>query len=399
MALLPGALAVTLRAVRIGRRTRTTTAWQDWLLLIGILPGVFLAHPGAFVAWMALTVPVAVAIVLRAWQQSPRVGRRTVIAVAAAGYLIVGFALLWVLRPSAGRDWPTETGIPGALRDVVTASVWYGAPAVLGAIAVILGVAWALGRRRAAGLVAVGMLAVAVTLYVVVAALPYPTLRDLLTGTWYNNIPRLVALLPVAAVPLGAYGVAATSTWLRVGSRHRVPIFRSAPARWAVGVVGVVVACILTQVGPLSAVPAAIDRAAGGYAPSPDAPLVDTDELALLDRLDDEVPADAVIVGSPWTGTALAYALADRRVVLPHMFTTTTRDEDRILEGLNAAVPGSPVCSALAAVGVQYVLDFGDREVHGAEHVFPGLEDLDSSRAVELVDSQGHAKLYRVVGC
>lgn len=400
VALLPGTIAVALRAARIGQKTGTTTGWQDWLLLVGILPGVALAHPGAFVAWLAFTVPVGVALAIRGWVRGRGVVGRIAVAVAFLVYLVIGFALLRVLRPSAGRDWPTESGIGEALRDVVTASVWYGAPAVLGAVVVVAGIVWALFRRTPAGLVAVGMLAVAVFLYVVVSALPYPTLRDLLTGTWYNNIPRLVALLPVAAVPIGAYGVAASWTWLRVSLRRtRAAGAVAVPARWAIGVAAVVSACVLTQVGPLSAVPTAIDRASSGYAPSPEAPLVDSDELALLERIGDEVPEDAVIVGSPWTGTALAYALAERQVVLPHMFTTTTPEEDEILQELNAAEPGSPVCDALAAVRVSYVLDFGSREVHGAEHVFPGLTELDASDAVELVDSEGHAKLYRVVGC
>lgn len=400
VALLPGALAVALRAARIGRTAPATTAWQDWVLLAGVLPGVFLAHPGAFVAWLAFTVPVGVALAVRGWARARGAARRLLVLLAFVVYLVIGFALLWVLRPSAGRDWPTESGFGEALRDVVTASVWYGAPAVLGAAAVILGVIWALARHSRAGIVALGMLAVAVFLYVVVAALPYPTLRDLLTGTWYNNIPRLVALLPIAAVPLGAYGIGASWTWLRVRA-HRAGGGRvlTPPVRWGIGIAAIVVACVLTQVGALSAVPSAIARAAGGYAPSPDAPLVDEDELALLERLADEVPEDAVLVGSPWTGTALAYAIAERRVVLPHMFTTTTRDEDEILQALNQAEPGAPVCDALDAVGVAYVLDFGQREVHGAEHVFPGLTGLASSDAVELVDSEGHAKLYRVVGC
>ena len=57
------------------------------------------------------------------------------------------------------------------------------------------------------------------------------------------------------------------------------------------------------------------------------------------------------------------------------------------------------VCEAIRDKDVEYVLDFGDREVHGAEHEFPGLERLASSSAVEEVDSEGGAVLYRVTGC
>jgi hypothetical protein len=45
------------------------------------------------------------------------------------------------------------------------------------------------------------------------------------------------------------------------------------------------------------------------------------------------------------------------------------------------------------------VLDFGDEEVHGGDHPYPGLENLATSDAVELVEAVGSAKLYRVTAC
>ena len=66
-------------------------------------------------------------------------------------------------------------------------------------------------------------------------------------------------------------------------------------------------------------------------------------------------------------------------------------------------VEGIPVFNtfhdAVAETGVQYVLDFGTQEIHGAANVFPGLTDLDESAALELVDEQGDARLFRVIGC
>ena len=195
--------------------------------------------------------------------------------------------------------------------------------------------------------------------------------------------------------------------YIAPGGRHLVLVRRgsgrsvssSSAVRWSIGVAVVVAACIMTQLPVISPVPAAVERAAEAYRTSPSARLITTDELALLERLDDEVPEGAVIVGSPWTGTALAYALADREVVMPHMFTTTTAAENEVLNSLNTATPGSAVCDAVAETGVQYVLDFGTQEIHGAANVFPGLTDLDESAALELVDEQGDARLFRVIGC
>lgn len=400
VALLPAALAITLRATGIGARDPETRSWQNWLLLVGVLPGVLLAHPGAFVAWMALSAPVGVAVGLRAWKRRRRPFARVAIVVAFAAYLVAGYVLLKFLRPASGRDWPTEYPAREAIGQVITGSVWYGTPAVLGVAAVVLGVIWVLVRRSRVGMVALGALLIGAFLYIVVTSLPYPGWRDLLTGSWYNNRPRLAALLPVAAVPLGAYGIGASWIWLRRRiSRRGDRAFLGPRTRQAMGAFVLIVASVLTQTTGLSAVPPAVARASAGYEPTPSAPLIDADELALLERLGDEVPPDAVVVGSPWTGTALAYALAERRVVLPHMFTTTTPAEDEILNALSAATPDSAVCAAIEEVGVEYVLDFGTREVHGARNVFPGLTGLDESGAVELVDQEGHAKLYRVVAC
>lgn len=401
VALLPATIAATLSVARIGRRIRSVRPWQTWVLLAGMLPGVFLAHPGAFVAWMAFTVPIAVVLVARGLTGARGWAGRLGVAAGGIGYLVVGFILLMVLRPSSGRDWPIETRVRYAVAEVFTGSVWYGVPAVLAIALVLAGIVWAVIRHRTAGLVAVGMLAIAAILYVVVTALPYPLLRDALTGSWYNNRPRLAALLPILAVPVGAYGAGATWVWLRLLVRRRSgrSVSSSPAVRWSIGVAVVVAACIMTQLPVISPVPAAVERAAEAYRTSPSARLITTDELALLERLDDEVPEGAVIVGSPWTGTALAYALADREVVMPHMFTTTTAAENEVLNSLNTATPGSAVCDAVAETGVQYVLDFGTQEIHGAANVFPGLTDLDESAALELVDEQGDARLFRVIGC
>ena len=51
----------------------------------------------------------------------------------------------------------------------------------------------------------------------------------------------------------------------------------------------------------------------------------------------DEVPEDAVIAGNPYTGTGLAYAFANRRVLMPHMLMYLTKDGHVVNEGLDEA--------------------------------------------------------------
>ena len=50
-------------------------------------------------------------------------------------------------------------------------------------------------------------------------------------------------------------------------------------------------------------------------------------------------------------------------------------------------------------LGVGFVLDFGTQEVHPGTHPFRGLDDLEDSDAVRLVDSEGDVRLYEIVAC
>jgi hypothetical protein len=121
--------------------------------------------------------------------------------------------------------------------------------------------------------------------------------------------------------------------------------------------------------------------------------------MALIDRLDQLVPADAEIAANPWTGTALAYAFADRKTLQLHILTAGTPEMGEVENGLKNATSDPQVCRAIEDLRVSYVLDFGAKEVNGGSHPYPGLEDLDRSPAVTLVAQQGHAKLYKVLPC
>ena len=111
------------------------------------------------------------------------------------------------------------------------------------------------------------------------------------------------------------------------------------------------------------------------------------------------MPADAAIAVNPWTGGALAYALAHRETTAKHILTATTADVETLNLKLRDADSDPAVCAALAATGVRYVLDFGSNEVHFGEHPFPGLQHLNNSLAVRLVLSDGPARLYEVTAC
>jgi hypothetical protein len=401
VALLPVALAATARALGlVGARVAPGRGW--WAIAVaGCLPGLALAHPGGFLGWLAFTAPMVVAFAVLHWRRAPRAAIRWAISGAFLAYLAVGAVLVRLLRPPAeARGWPTRMSILEAVGQVLTISAWYLVPSVLAAIAVFAGVIWAIITRSVPSLIALGMYAIAATLFVIVGSLPFPQLRDAFTGGWYNNLPRLAALLPIAMVPLGAYGVACT--WTRL-TAHRA--IRNRTVRWPRGIRAVVAGVIAVigvmglQSDGVSPMPTAQRWASGAFVLGPQSALLSSDEAAILERLDHHVPDGVAVAGSPWTGASLAFAYANRPVLMPHTLMEITDDLDLINGGLADTDPGSAVCDAVEEMGVGFVLDFSGREVHAGEHVYPGLEDLATSDAVRLVDQQGDARLYEIVAC
>jgi hypothetical protein len=138
------------------------------------------------------------------------------------------------------------------------------------------------------------------------------------------------------------------------------------------------------------------------YALGDASPLLSPDELDLLVRLTEHVPADAVIANNPWDGSSTAYAIADRRVLFAHAYTGSNADRLLAAKELNQASPGSEVCGAAERENIRFLLDFGTHYIDPQREEindFPGLAGAENSRAFVKVDQQGSAALYRFVGC
>lgn len=391
VAMAPAALAALVSGV-FGS-DRPVPERVGWILVcLGALPGIAVVHPGALVALLAFGSAALLVAFILAVRARRALLRRVWVWAGVAGYLVVVGGLWYALRPPAeARTWPVTETAGQAIGEVLTVSVWF-APVNIGMMVLVAIGGWTLWKRRdALSVVLLLIFGVAAALYIAVSGLPYWTPRDILVGAWYNNAPRLAALLPIAWVPMAAAGAAQVFDW--VGGAKRL---RPAVAGPAAVVVLLVLLVILPQAGSMRT---AVASARNAFAVTASSPLLTQDELTLLGRLDAEVPANAVIAGSPWTGTALAYALADRKVLMFHTLTSVSKDTELINDELDEAEPGDAVCDAVKREDVQYVLDFGTQEINGGTHRFTGFDHLGSSSAVELVDSEGSARLYRVVAC
>ena len=405
VSLIPAVLGILLSVLGLVRRSGPLPF--QWLLLLAALPGLGLGHPSAVLAVTAFSVPLVIAAVIRrvrvelSRNRLPWAGLYVLIFVLYG----VGVVRLWhVVRPAADTliwlPYQTQAQAIGE----VTASAPLGSPTSWGVmILTLLGLA-AVVLRRARWWTA-GIWVVGGFLYVVATGGVDGDFRDLITGGWYTDNYRLAALLPVAVLPLAAVG----GTFAVDGLNRRIwqPGMQGLAARgWkadavravtAVAVLGVVaVTALATQ---RQNVRDAAVSAAGNYKLTDESPLVSRDEYELMERLPGEIEDGAELVGNPWNGSSLVYAIAGERPMQLHTISALSPEEQEIYADLRNALTDPGVCDALREANVEYVLDFGDQEIHGGDHPYPGLEDIASSGTVELVDAQGDAKLYRITAC
>jgi len=393
-AVLPaGVAAVVLLCRSRGVADRTRTA----VLLAVACGGIGLAHPNAFLALFALGAAIAVVELLAAALRD-RSQRMWIIAAAVIGALAVAAVLLWTVSRT-GHDmsrWgPWQSTAQAAGEALLLSPREYPITVPISGL-VVVGLITIIRRPR--NLVVAAPFAVAALMFILVSGTGVGNfVREAITNPWYNDSFRLAALLPVAGIPIATLGavtiVDAAVSWAR---GHRIP----RPANvLAAGVAAL--ALFSVGVGPNVLRTAADARAA--YAFSETSALLTSDERALLQRLTETTPEDALIAGSPWTGTSLAYALTGREVLEKHVFGTLTDDEIYVDEHLSEIEEDPRVCEAVNRLGLDYVLDFGAQNVFnnpGSGTDKLGLVDLQPSESLVLVDSEGAgARLFRIEGC
>ena len=393
-ALVPGVLVATVSVLKLDV-SRSMSAYSGWVLLILGCVGIALSQPNGVMLTASVVAPMFAIVAVRVWRSSGSLSQSTRRALVLGGTIAVlaAYAVMWeVVRPPAETaGWPIVQTDAQAFGEVVMQAP-YGAMSspILGALVIVGTVA--LLRTRSAQVWPVLSWFVVAGLFVVVSSVENAELRNLLTGVWYNNTPRLAAALPVVAAPLAVIGLDVTISWLY--SRWSRQEWSMRSGRW------VACAALIALLAPLQyPFRGALANLEYIYSTHADSRLISSDELALIERMPNEVPDGSVIAVNPWTGGALIYALVGLDTTYHHILTGPIPDRDLVDQGLATAEAGDDVCAAISRLGVDFVVDFGPLEVHGASHVFEGFENLAESDMVELVDSEGEAALYAVVGC
>lgn len=404
LALLPIVLAALVEVTGLGDGRRSPPVLR-WLLLLAFVPTLALAHPSTLMAFLILGFWPAGWAGIRWFRTAAARGvpRSRVVAArwAWGGGIAAALVLLLVARPTPREAfWGPYTTVPPAAVDVLLNAQLSRPADIPVTVLMVAGIVAIAGWQRRRMWLVLGWASLAF-IYVVSAALPKDWFRYGITGTWYSDLFRITALFPTVVVPLGAIGFAALVAVAAAPLRSRAPRAAATTAA-VVGIAAGALVIVLTQSGSALAVATASARTS--YAIGPDAPLLTSFERALIDRLPEHVARDEVIAGSPWTGTSLSYALANRRALVPHIYDDLngdlSTDTRTILHSLDRALTDPAVCAAVRRTHTRWVLDFGDQEVHGGSHVYPGLAGLVRAGVATLVDSDGPiAKLYRITAC
>lgn len=375
--------------------------------LLGVVAGCGFAHPNAVLAAAVLAAPIVVGWWIRSLRDlfrgsAPARWLWLVLPlVALAGVSTVVLESKTLRTATNFSRHPVEEpygALVGLLTDSQLALLGYGNSTMS---FVLLGLAVAglaticFTRRNVWVLVSV---ALATGLY----ALSLNTAHSLagLAGAWYTDPVRLGGLAAISAVPLVGLGLAGVADVLERVTTRLVGPRRGVGAGLAV----VVVAGLVVSTGGLR-FEDRVERYEADYS-TPDSPtwfgLITPEELELQNRLGDELGPDAVVLGNPFSGSPLLYAVAGIPVVYEHLKGIWAGDAVYVAGNLRDAASDPQVCEALDRLGVThlYVDEVLYWPSHNEQLKYQGLwamppDGLD----VELVDRAGEVRVFEITGC
>jgi hypothetical protein len=399
VALMPAAVAAVV--VLAGLVLASPMRRRHGLVLLAVaVPAVGFGHPNAVFGLAVVAVWPLLGGLVRDVARWLRERRRVTAGVVVAGAATLTAGTYWVMVLWPGLDgirayeWaPVETWRSGALSVLTSSPNGRTAAWTISAL-VVAGAVVSLRRARTAWLVPAW--ATTGALYVLAAV----TASSPWTGVWYNDSPRLAAMVPVVAVPLAVLGTLAVA-----GAARRALAAIPRPAGGA-------------AVGPRPALAAAVALLAllvssgGLYRNAHAATMADIyrnpaetllrpGQEDFLLRAGDLLPPDAVVAQNPWTGNALLWTLAGRQVLFPHLTGVWTPDQRVIAERLDDVAADPSVCEAVRSTGVGYALT-GPLTLWSWDplaRTFPGLDDLDGTPGFELLADDGDTRLYRITAC
>jgi hypothetical protein len=416
LAIVPAILALVISICGLAREDAIGKG-RAWLLLPVALVAAGFAHPNVIFSVVAVSLfPIGAVLVYRALRlrADGRLWRGVTEVVIALVVFLVGW--YWAATTPAFAAvrkffWPPFDTPARAIGEVLFQSttghsaLWLMALVVLGGV--LLCRSEPTLRWVVAGFVVTGFL------YVLAAAVNQPNTAKF-TGYWYNDPHRLAAMLPITCVPLAV----AALTWLgrRLGAfveqRGWLAPATAAPGRRfalqgrAFALSTLVIMLVLGVLTGGFYVSRHASVISDVYViPDTNRPLelVDPAEQAFFEHVKDDIPPDEMVANNPWDGSALLWALADRRVLFPHLSITSTSDQLYLAAHLDEALTDPKVCEAANRLHLGFLI-IGDNTFwpwDSRTKTYPGLVDPGpNNKAFKLIASSGdQLKLYQLTAC
>lgn len=402
-AMIPAAVALVMSLPRwAGDRRRWHTVTRACLILVVAIGALALSQPAALLPWAAIVL---------VWGTARLMSDRPLFSGVRRWTLVLGawlvFAVIWIAlsRGTSGSHWPPFRGKFEVFLDVLLNGQLRIPFAVGVSLLMLLGLVAAWRGRRARWFVFAW--AGISLLYVLVAAIGAPIVRENILGAWYADPYRIAALAPLVVIPLAAIGansvVEAATRWVRSRrARRGNRALGGAESGALYGVIALTVfMLVLVLVRPV-AMPAFLqgtfDRESRYLSVSDS--FLSPDERTLLEALDEEVPDGARVLSNPSTGAGFGYMLSGVDVY-PRTWSAPKTDAWQVLASrLRDAGTDSSVCDALNAYGdPEYVLDFGPGEAAPGRYEMPGITDFDGQPGFEEIAEVGDVSLWRITAC
>lgn len=132
-----------------------------------------------------------------------------------------------------------------------------------------------------------------------------------------------------------------------------------------------------------------------------DGKVVDADEVALLQELPKYVPVGQIVLGDPWNGSALAWAIGDRQSLFPHLGGYWGSTRITVANHLNAWQTDASVCPAVRSLDLHWLVADPQQLWNGNKQAktWRGIDKAIGGPGLDQVAAVGSTKLYRITAC
>lgn len=425
MTLAPAGMAVVLSLCGLATDDAIGRG-RAWLLLPVVAAAETLAQTNVVFSLAVLSLfPVGVALTRRSRRlagsgQTARAALEPAAAVLLAGLGWWFSATSPALAAVRTQYWPPfespAQAVGQVLLNATQGPVRTPGFTALWALSIVVVIGIVLCAKRSEHRWLIAGYAISAALYVLSAAINRPDTQKF-TGYWYNDAYRLGAMLPIVCVPLAVAGtvhLARRAHGFLLGHRESpgdspgagrrrigaLPAFRSA----AVPVVLVVLLLGLLTKGLYLG-----DRVQTLTYRRTDALtgvngegwLLDPRARAFFTKIATEIPPGAVVADNPWDGSALLWAVADRKTLFPHVAMISTPEQLYLAAHLIDVGSDPRVCGIARHLHVGYLL-IGDGTFwadDGRRREYLGFADPVARPGFQLVDADGPLKLFRLTAC